>query len=76
VYLQVEAHGQAYGFHQADSPDGPWTTLAENVDGRILSTPVAGGFLGAFIGLYASSNGRRSASCADFDWFEYASLDE
>ena len=44
---------------------------AENVDGRILSTPVAGGFVGAYIGMYASSNGQPSDKVADFDWFEY-----
>jgi xylan 1,4-beta-xylosidase len=46
-------------------------TLAENVDGRILSTPVAGGFVGAYIAMYASSNGQPSTNHADFGWFEY-----
>ena len=30
-----------------------WTTLAEGVDGRVLSTQSAGGFVGALIGPYA-----------------------
>ena len=47
------------------------STLAENIDGRILSTPVAGGFVGAYIAMYASSNGQPSTNHADFDWFEY-----
>jgi alpha-N-arabinofuranosidase len=46
--------------------------VAENVDGRILSTPIAGGFVGAYIGMYASSNSQPSDSVADFGWFEYA----
>jgi alpha-N-arabinofuranosidase len=46
------------------------------VDSRILSTPVAGGFVGAYIGIYASSNGQLSTNHADFDWFEYIGLDE
>jgi alpha-N-arabinofuranosidase len=46
------------------------------VDGRILSTPFAGGFVGAYIGMYASSNGHPSDNVADFDWFEYVGLDE
>ena len=50
--------------------------LAENVDGRILSTPVAGGFVGAYIAMYASSNGQTSTNYADFDWFEYIGLDD
>jgi xylan 1,4-beta-xylosidase len=70
LYLKVEAHGQAYNFYFAEKPD-EWRTLAANVDGRILSTPVAGGFVGAYIAMVASSNGQPSSNCADFDWFEY-----
>jgi alpha-N-arabinofuranosidase len=73
VYLKVEAHGQAYSFHAATCPEA-WQPVAENVDGRILSTPVAGGFVGAYIGMYASSNGQTSEAVADFDWFEYAEV--
>jgi xylan 1,4-beta-xylosidase len=69
-YLKVEAQGQAYSFYT--STDGThWTPVAENVDGRILSTTVAGGFVGTYIGLYASSNGHPSQTAADFDWFDY-----
>jgi alpha-N-arabinofuranosidase len=56
IYLKVEAHEQAYNFYFANQPD-EWRAMAENVDGRILSTPVAGGFVGAYIAMYASSNG-------------------
>jgi xylan 1,4-beta-xylosidase len=48
--------------------------VAQAVDGRILSTPVAGGFVGTYIGMYASSNGQPSQNVADFDWFEYLGL--
>ena len=67
--LKVSARGQDY--HFAYSTEGKWQTLAENVDGRILSTPMAGGFVGAFIAMYASSNGQASHNYADFDWFDY-----
>ena len=67
--LKVTAHEQDYNFYF--STDGQWQTLAEKIDGRILSTPVAGGFVGAYIAMYASSNGQPSANHADFDWFEY-----
>jgi xylan 1,4-beta-xylosidase len=53
-----------------------WQPVAEGIDGRILSTPFAGGFVGTYIGMYASSNGQLSANTADFDWFEYVGLDE
>jgi alpha-N-arabinofuranosidase len=73
--LKIEAHGQAHSFYTAIE-DESWTPLAETVDGRILSTPVAGGFVVTCIGLYASSSGQPSLNNADFDWFEYVGLDE
>jgi alpha-N-arabinofuranosidase len=73
IYLKVEAIGQDYSFYIATVSEA-WQTVAEAVDGRILSTPVAGGFVGAYLGMYASSNGQSSQNVADFDWFEYRSL--
>jgi xylan 1,4-beta-xylosidase len=69
-YFKVTAQGQDYSFYVSTQPDS-WQPLATNVDGRLLSTPVAGGFVGAYIGMYASSNGETSENVADFDWFEY-----
>jgi xylan 1,4-beta-xylosidase len=69
--LKVTAHEQNYNFYF--STNDKWYALAENVDGRILSTPVAGGFVGAYIAVYASSNGQPSTNHADIDWFEYSS---
>jgi alpha-N-arabinofuranosidase len=75
LYLKAEAHEQAYSFYVAIEPD-QWRPIAEEIDGRILSTPVAGGFVGACLAMYASSNGQPSTNSADFDWFEYVGLDE
>lgn len=69
--LKIVAHEQSYNFYFASL--GAWHTLAENVDGRLLSTSIAGGFVGVFIGLYASSNEHISTNHADFDWFDYNS---
>jgi alpha-N-arabinofuranosidase len=74
IYLKIEAHEQNYSFHFSEIPH-EWHLLAKEVDGRILSTPVAGGFVGAFIGMYATSNGQPSVNHADFDWFEYIDSD-
>jgi xylan 1,4-beta-xylosidase len=74
LYLKIEARGQEYAFFVACEPD-KWQSVAQAVDGRILSTPVAGGFVGTCIGMYASSNGQPSTNRADFDWFEYAGLE-
>ncbi len=73
LYVKVEAVEQDYSFYFATNPEA-WETLAEKADGRILSTDVAGGFVGAYIGMYASSNGRESENVADFDWFEYVGV--
>lgn len=72
--LRVEAHEQEYSFYVSGAA-GSWEAMAEKVDGRILSTPVAGGFVGTTIALYASSNGQPSTNTADFDWFDYEGLD-
>ena len=72
-YLKVEARDQEYSFYYADAPEA-WVPVAEKTDGRVLSTQVAGGFVGAYIGLYASANGHQSGAWADFDYFEYAPL--
>lgn len=74
IYFKVEAYEQDYSFYVATEPEA-WITLYEGADGRILSTEIAGGFTGAYIGLYASSNGQPSDNVADFDWFEYVGLE-
>lgn len=73
LYLTVAAHDQDYSFYYGSTPEEN-LALAENVDGRILSTDVAGGFVGACLGMYASSNGKTSSNAADFDWFEYTEV--
>lgn len=70
VYLKVEARGQDYNFFFGENP-AQLRLLAGNIDGRILSTDLAGGFVGTYIGMYVSSNGQKSNNYADFDWFEY-----
>ncbi len=70
LYLKVTARGQDYSFYYGKTPDA-LEVLLENVDGRILSTDKAGGFVGAYIGMYASSQGHSSSNHADFDWFSY-----
>ncbi|MBU9720040.1 MULTISPECIES: glycoside hydrolase family 43 protein [Bacillaceae] len=73
LYLKVEAYGQDYSFYYGES-ENSYKPLIEDVDGRILSTDIAGGFVGAELGLYASSNGESSENNAYFDWFEYVGL--
>jgi xylan 1,4-beta-xylosidase len=51
-----------------EQPDGTLTELA-TLDGRYLSTEVAGGFTGRVIGMYAATG------TVHFDWFDYEPLD-
>ena len=69
--LTVEGTGQEYSFHYGTAQDR-MAPVAEKADGRILSTQLAGGFTGAYIGLYGSSNGEVSDTVVDFDWFDYS----
>jgi alpha-N-arabinofuranosidase len=70
IYLKVIAKGQEYNYYYGAEPD-KMELLAENIDGRILSSDIAGGFIGTYIGLFANSNGQDSDNIADFDWFDY-----
>jgi alpha-N-arabinofuranosidase len=56
IDLRITARGGRYDFAYAISP-GRWRTLAADQDGTILSTRIAGGFVGATFGLYAYSPG-------------------
>jgi xylan 1,4-beta-xylosidase len=55
IILKVEGKADKYDFlYSFDGSE--WITLVENADASNLSTQVAGGFVGTFIGLYATSN--------------------
>ncbi|MFM9552404.1 MULTISPECIES: glycoside hydrolase family 43 protein [Streptomyces] len=51
-----------------EEPDGTYVELA-SLDGRYLSTEVAGGFTGRVFGMFAT------AASAHFDWFDYEPLE-
>lgn len=60
VKLRIAAHGREYSFYFDDTVSGDntgsgWKPLLEHDDGSILSTEIAGGFVGAFVGPYARS---------------------
>jgi xylan 1,4-beta-xylosidase len=54
--LRIDARGALYDFWYAGD-DGAWSLLAGDQDGTILSTRKAGGFVGAWLGLYAHATG-------------------
>lgn len=69
VILGLRAEPQRYVFTFA-RPGGETMPVLEAEPG-LLSTEVAGGFTGVYLGLYATGNGRPCSAPADFDWFEY-----
>jgi len=75
LILKIKAEGKDYSFYYGFNKNN-LKLLKENVDGTFLSTKVAGGFVGAVFGLYATSLGNMSNSNAYFDWFDYSGNDE
>jgi len=68
--LSIEAAPDEYSFF-VEGSDGRRVSLgrAPTVP---LSSEAAGGFTGAYFGLYATAGPRARAPAADFDWFEFA----
>jgi xylan 1,4-beta-xylosidase len=52
VYLKIAARKGKYDFYYGTRPD-EWTLLKGDEDGTILSTKIAGGFVGTLFGLFA-----------------------
>ncbi|WP_041537467.1 glycoside hydrolase family 43 protein [Pseudopedobacter saltans] len=75
VQLKVVANGADYAFYFAEN-NGEWKLVKDKVDGRYLSTKIAGGFVGCIIGLYASSNGQPSSNEAHFKYLDYTGKDD
>ena len=51
IELRIEADGRPYSFSYRLGA-GDWVTLAGEIDGSILSTEVAKGFVGAYVGMH------------------------
>ena len=52
ISLRITGSGRIYAFSYA-TQSGAWVPLREHEDGSILSTAVAGGFVGTMLGLHA-----------------------
>lgn len=48
-----------------------WNTIVRDIDLKFLSTESVGGFTGCTVGMYASSNGKKSRGYAIFKNFKY-----
>ena len=69
VTLSIDADRDRYCFSYALCDHKP-TMLAEG-ETRCLSSEVAGGFTGVYLGMYATGNGGPCSGKAYFDWFGY-----
>lgn len=49
--------------------------IAENLDGKHLSTRISGGFIGNVYAMYATSNGEKSDNKASFKYLKYSGND-
>lgn len=74
IWLRISASPEAYSF--SVSSDGNNFTVIGTGDTRFLSSEVAGGFTGVFLGLYATGKGKPSSVPAYFDMFAYVPASE
>jgi alpha-N-arabinofuranosidase len=72
--FKIAAQNDKYTFSYA-SKSGDWKQLGSAMDGKFLSTKVAGGFLGSVFGLYATSSHMPSTNKATFSTLEYSGKD-
>jgi len=70
VALSIEADAEEYRFGYARQDDT--IRIIATGSTRYVSTEIAGGFTGVYLGMYATSNHHESTACANFDWAEYA----
>lgn len=75
IYLFIEGSRGRYSFYYGDT-ERSMISLALDEDGSILSTLVADGFVGTFLGMYGSSSHKDSGNYADYDWFKYEIIEE
>lgn len=71
VALQVEAFGNRYQFSYSN---GGGMRLLTSAPTAPLSSELAGGFTGVFVGMYAEGGAGAAMAPADFAWFDYEAL--
>lgn len=68
--LRVQSDGQFYTFSYSSADNTNYQTLGR-LETKFISSETIGGFVGAYIGLYATGNGKKSAAKAYFKWMDY-----
>ncbi len=70
LMLRVEAEEQSLRF-LCGLDENRLAILEEGVDARLLSTDVAGGFVGTYLGMLAEGENPEGTGVVDFDSFSY-----
>ncbi|PWJ37894.1 glycoside hydrolase family 43 protein [Sediminitomix flava] len=71
VVLGMKVNGMDIQFYYGKS-ENELKEIGAVQSANALCSNFSGGFIGAYVGMYASSNGQKSKQTAWFDWFEYA----
>ncbi|MEL7121059.1 MAG: hypothetical protein AAFO07_16520 [Bacteroidota bacterium] len=71
--IKAKANGTQVQFF-IESESGDQMAIGEPQNSLFLSTRNAGGFTGAYVGMFATANGQVSTNQAQFDWFEYRNI--
>ncbi|MEJ7559014.1 MAG: glycoside hydrolase family 43 protein [Pedobacter sp.] len=74
IFLKINSDRDKYSFSYALKA-GDWKVLADQLDGKYLSTAVARGFVGSLYGVYATSVGKVSENTSKYKWLEYSGHD-
>ena len=70
IKLKVKARALDYRFF-VESNNGKWLQIGKVVNGEIISRQKIGSYSGAYVGIFATSNGEKSSNHADFNSFIY-----
>jgi xylan 1,4-beta-xylosidase len=70
IQLVLEARGLEYRFF-AGTEGGALKQVGDVVHGSIISRQLPGSYSGAYVGVFATSNGQDSNNYADFEYFKY-----
>lgn len=68
--LRISAEPEWYTFSYLPAGKNEYVQ-ARKMETKYLSSEVAGGFTGVFLGMFASGNGKECQQSARFDWFDY-----
>jgi alpha-N-arabinofuranosidase len=67
IVLRVISRGSSYSFAYSCDNGRTFINFGETPSNLILSR----GYTGAYLGVYASSNGKQTDAFTDFDWVQY-----